>query len=572
MFYRNEIKGSVLQGDRIYTQHELRDNINQMKNILYETRLLREKPFIALAFPRTIQLLSAIFACLECHITFLPLDMSQPRERIDYMLDFAGITYLLSSSQNQYDFGSRNVIITDQFERNNNTCEFIDDEFNEIAYLLYTSGTTGRPKAVEVMRKGFINFIEAIPLIIDFNENNIIACFTNYTFDIFFLESVLALYHGLTIVFADEEEQNNPKRMAAMLIKHNVNMIQMTPSRFKMLQLADPEFDCLTGMKTIMIGGEALPYELFVKIKNKTKARIYNMYGPTETTIWSTVSDLTDKDKIDIGSPIKETMVYLLDEHLHPVSDGETGEICIGGSGLAKGYLNNREQTEKSFTKLPFAPYERIYRTGDIGVIEERKLICLGRKDQQIKLRGHRIELEDIDSNMLKLNNIMASVTCFDEEAEKLICFYLSYEMMEETVLREKLEKLLPSYMIPNRFCRVESISYTASGKTDRKTMLQKWNEEINAQKENKIAEVSQVDQMTDIVIQITKGVMEDQNLMVAEESTLAEIGMDSINYMNMIVYLESNFNLEIEEEKLAITRFEGIKDIVTYLKQRVVF
>ncbi len=570
MFYRNEIKGSILQGNRIYTYQDLRDNINLIKNILYSTQCMRNKPIIALALPRTIELIAAIIASLECRITFLPLDISQPKERIDYMLDFAEVTYILSSSKVQFDFGSRNIVITENFESNYQACEFVDNEYNEVAYLLYTSGTTGRAKAVEITRKGFNNFLEAIPLIIDFNHNHIMACFTNCTFDIFFLESVLTLYQGLTVVLADEEEQNNPKKMAALLMDHKVDMIQMTPSRLKMLRTIDHEFNCLKGIKIMMIGGEALPYALFSEIKKKTNARIYNMYGPTETTIWSSLSDLTNKDRIDIGKPIKETTIFLLNEDLELVPDGQIGEICIGGSGLAKGYLNNRELTDKSFIRLAFEPFERIYKTGDLGIIEEGELICLGRKDQQIKLRGHRIELEDIDSNMLRIKDIEASVTCFDTESERLITFYVSDEAITVNNLRERLQELLPQYMIPNSFCRVEHIILTASGKVDRRAMLQNWNEMNKERQINSQITETSGDQVTDIVIQIAKGVMEDQSLQVAEESSLAELGMDSINYMNMIVHIESNFNLEIEEEKLVIKRFEGIKEIVTYVKHRV--
>lgn len=570
MFYDNEVKGSIIQGNRVYTSDDVRVNINKIKRILMQTKSMREKALIALALPRSMELIAAIFAALESHITFLPIDMKLPKDRIDYMLDYAEIKYILSFSENQYDFGNRSVINIDEFEMDDSKCDFMEDEFNEVAYLLYTSGSSGRPKAVEVTRRGFNNFLEAIPDVIEFHKENVIACFTNFTFDIFFLESVLALYQGLTIVLADEEEQHNPRKMAALLINHQVDMIQLTPSRFKMLRMVDPQLSCLSKVRTIMLGGEALPFELLKEIREKTNARIYNMYGPTETTIWSSVGEVTNKNKVDIGKPIKDTRIYLLNDKLEPVNDGEAGEICIGGLGLAKGYLDNKELTEKSFCKLPFEPHERIYRTGDMGKYEDGELLCLGRKDEQIKLRGYRIELDDIDSNMMKIDKIKESVTCFDAETERLITFYISNEETDENELRSKLETLLPQYMIPNRFSRVESFCYTASGKIDRKGLLKRWELEKEETQESKTGEESGNDLIAETVIQIAKGVMEDQNLVVLKESRLEEIGMDSINYINMIVYIESHFHLEIEEEKLAVKRFEEIGEIVEYLKQHI--
>lgn len=223
----------------------------------------------------------------------------------------------------------------------------------DVVYILYTSGTTGTPKGVKVTWEGLLNFIEGISEIIDFSPGKRIACFTTVAFDIFFLESIMALYKGLTVVLANEDEQRNPRLMAKLIHDNAVDMVQMTPSRMQVLLNHDKELSCLKNVKEIMIGGEAFPLGLLKTLQAKTNAKIYNMYGPTETTIWSTVSDLTQKDRIDIGRPIKNTEVYIVDESLSILPEGQVGEICIAGKGLARGYVGKNDLTIEKFIYLP---------------------------------------------------------------------------------------------------------------------------------------------------------------------------------------------------------------------------
>ena len=186
------------------------------------------------------------------------------------------------------------------------------------------------------------------------------------------------------------------------------------------------------------------------------------MYGPTETTIWSSIADLTNTHEIHIGLPIHNTNFYLLDNNLNPVSKGQQGEICIGGLGLADGYLDNIKQTEKSFVYLPFKPFERVYITGDLGFYDENdKLIFIGRKDSQIKINGNRVELEEVEECLNSLKNIDISVVCFDFEHNELIAFYMAqYEIDEHETINE-LKQLIPDYMIPHKYVLIEKIYYT---------------------------------------------------------------------------------------------------------------
>lgn len=196
-----------------------------------------------------------------------------------------------------------------------------------------------------------------------------------------------ALYKGLTVVLANDDEQRSPKLMAKLIQDNDVDMIQMTPSRMQLLLNHDKELSCLKNAKEIMIGGEPFPLSLLRTLQEKTTAKIYNMYGPTETTIWSTVSELTNKDRIDIGHPIKNTEIYIVDENLSILPDGEAGEICIAGKGLAKGYVNRDDLTAEKFIYLLQKPDVRVYRTGDLGCyLPDGDFEYLGRTDNHWSL------------------------------------------------------------------------------------------------------------------------------------------------------------------------------------------
>lgn len=337
--------------------------LNQ-RSICREDLILNECGRIGILLDRNVALISTIYNCFFNNITYVPLDLSWPDERINDVVSIAQIDAVLTNKKHAHRLNNIKTIVVDDesavsFEKNHNS--------NEIAYILFTSGSTGTPKGVEVKRESLFNFIEGISEIIDFSEEKRIACLTTVSFDIFFLESIMALYKGLTVVLANDDEQRNPNLMAKLIQDNAVDMIQMTPSRMQLLMNRDRELSCLKSVKEIMIGGESFPLSMLRTLQAKTTAQIYNMYGPTETTIWSAVSDLTRKERIDIGRPIKDTKIYIVDEELSILPNGQSGEICIAGDGLAKGYIGRDDLTAKMFIFLPQKPDVRVYRTGDMG-------------------------------------------------------------------------------------------------------------------------------------------------------------------------------------------------------------
>lgn len=398
---------------------------NQLNNTVHKIKLTYNR--LGLILDRNKSLISAMYNCLNKKITYVPVDPNYPSSRIEKILNDAEVNTVITHKKYIEKVRGINAICIDENE-------YVDFDVviaeNNISYILFTSGSTGTPKGVEVTREGLFNFIEGISEIIDFSPEKRIACFTTVAFDIFFLESIMALYKGLTVILANEEEQRNPRFMAQLIRDNAVDMVQMTPSRMQLLLNHDKELSCLKNVKEIMIGGEPFPLSLLHTLQEKTTAKIYNMYGPTETTIWSTVSDLTCKDRIDIGRPIKNTEIYIVDGNLSILPAGEVGEICVAGKGLAKGYVGRDDLTKEKFIYLSQNHDVRVYRTGDVGrYLPDGDLQYLGRTDNQVKIRGHRIELEEIETHLNQFEGINQSVVIATEKSETdkvLEAFYTS--------------------------------------------------------------------------------------------------------------------------------------------------
>lgn len=255
----------------------------------------------------------------------------------------------------------------------------------------------------------------------------------------------MPLYFGMTVVLGSKQEINNPQKQIQLIKCHNINMMQITPSALRLLCNIDMELSFLSNVQTIMVGGEVFPQEILSKLQFYPNLKIYNMYGPTETTIWSSVADLTDSSCIYLGAPICNTEIMLLNDDLCVVDDGIKGEICISGSGLAERYHNNEKLTKEKFCVLQQPFNKTVYRTGDIGVVDGNgKLLYVGRNDNQIKFHGHRIELEEIEATILSTDKVSIVVVCFDKESDQLIAFYSSkYGNLEETFFQNMKTKFI---------------------------------------------------------------------------------------------------------------------------------
>ena len=558
------------------TYMELYKKVNKASRALSAIGVTRGS-IVAIMMKRSINIIVWILAILKTGSAYLPIDPNYPEERILYMLNDSNTSVLLT----QLCFKDKVRTEKTQFVEELETSvlnEIIDNreicKLNDLAYVIYTSGTTGIPKGVMIEHKNVANFIKGITSIIDFSQGKKIIWLTTVSFDISVLETLLSLCKGLTIVIANENQQRNPVLLKNLIIKNNIDMLQITPSRIQLLMSYDSNIHFLNGIKEIMIGGENFPDALLEKLRCFTNAKIYNMYGPTETTVWSTVSDVTLKKSVDIGRPIANTRVYIIDEHNNQRPIGAEGELCISGEGLTRGYINNSELTEKKIILNKFNLGERIYKTGDIAVLlSDCNIKYLGRKDKQIKIRGYRIELGEIECNILRYQNICQTcVTSYDrEDSSKYLCAYFTSNVkIDVDSLYDFISKILPKYMIPSYFIQLEYLPETPNGKIDKSKLP---NPEIynKGTKETNKAYVNCkiVNNLEKIVYEVLNKSLTGNE--INNDAELIGLGIDSISFIKIVVIIEERFQIKFDIDDLDFDKFPLFKDLVHYVSIKIV-
>ncbi|WP_010503429.1 non-ribosomal peptide synthetase, partial [Paenibacillus elgii] len=458
------------------TYRELNERANQLARTLGAEGLQTGQP-VGLMVERSLEMIAGILGILKAGGAYVPIDPDYPEDRIRYILEDSGARLLLAQNhlRERVCFTGKLMVLDDEqtYNKDGSNLELVM-EANDLAYVIYTSGSTGKPKGVQIEHRSVVNFMEGITARIDFSCGKTILSVTTISFDIFVLETLLPLSKGVKVVLANGVQQTDPVALSELIVSQQVDMIQMTPSRMQLLQSSE-HAQCMAGLSEIMIGGETFTGSLLESLHKSTKARLYNMYGPTETTIWSSVAEITEADKITLGKPICNTQCYIMNAagQLQPI--GAAGEFCIGGEGLARGYLNRTELTSEKFVDNPFATGERMYRTGDLARwLPDGSIEYLGRIDHQVKIRGYRIELGEIETQLVKVATVQEAVVMAreDEIGQKVLCAYFVADK-ELTVgeLRSALSKDLPGYMVPSYFVQLVQMPLTPNGKIDRKAL-----------------------------------------------------------------------------------------------------
>ena len=345
----------------------------------------------------------------------------------------------------------------------------------DLAYLIYTSGSTGTPKGVMIPRSALVNLLLSMAQIPGIRSTDTLLAVTTTSFDISILELLLPLVSGARSVIATSSQAADAKELLRLIQKHDVTVMQATPATWHLL--LESGWEGKADLR-IFCGGEALTSELAAKLLPRCQ-ELWNMYGPTETTIWSSTERITSADKIFLGPPIANTQFYVLDDQHQPVAPGNCGELLIGGEGLARGYLKRPELTAEKFIANPNGggTSSRLYRTGDlVRCRPEGTLEFLGRLDQQVKLRGFRIELGEIESVLAKIPGISRAAVILREDRpgdKRLVAYYTGRDDLSSTSLRQTLRTTLPDYMIPSAFQHLEQFPLTPNAKLDRKALAQ---------------------------------------------------------------------------------------------------
>ncbi|TPG61721.1 non-ribosomal peptide synthetase [Hymenobacter nivis] len=475
-------KTAVQCGPAALTYQQLEGQANQLAHYLL-VQGVQPGDVVALVADRSPALLVVLLAIVKCGAAYLPLDPVYPPDRIAYMLADSQARVLIASARLRHDFGApAQVLVLEEIlaalPNYPDQAPAVPVASEQLAYVLYTSGSTGQPKGVQVTHRNVVNFLCSMQQVPGLESTDKLLAVTTVSFDIAGLELFLPLVTGATVVLAEAAEARDGHLLLQLLETAGITAMQATPATWQML--LDAGWSRPLPLKALC-GGEALPAELARQLLPRCQS-LWNLYGPTETTIWSAVKQITDPAAaITIGHPIANTQFYVVDENLRPVKPGAVGELLIGGDGVTSGYLHKPALTHDRFIANPFgAPGGALlYRTGDLGkLLPTGELQCLGRLDQQVKLRGYRIELGEIEHALAAIDGIKAAVVVAgapNTPQAHLHAHVLADDNWLPSDLdtrlnawKKVLHKQLPAYMVPARFTIQPAFPLTANGKIDR--------------------------------------------------------------------------------------------------------
>jgi amino acid adenylation domain-containing protein len=464
------------------TYRELNRRANQLAHHL-RCRKVGPEVLVGLCVRRSLDMVVGLLGILKAGGAYVPLDPSYPMERLAFLIEDAQADVLITHERLRFSLPEQtpDVIRLDtdwpligmENSENLQSASSLDN----LAYVIHTSGSTGKPKGVQVLHRGLVNLLLSMRATPGLNSDDVLLAVTTLAFDIAALELFLPLIVGARLVVASREEAMDGVRLAKKLADSGATVMQATPATWRLL--VQSGWRAGRPFRKAFCGGEALPRKLANDLLDRGVS-LWNLYGPTETTIWSTVYEVVSREgTVSIGRPVANTEVYVLDADLRPVPSGEPGELHLGGMGLASGYLNQPEQTAARFIPNPISghPGDRLYKTGDlVRFIPDGNLEYLGRIDHQVKIRGYRIECGEIEAVMTQFPGVREAVVMAREDApgdKRLVAYFVADPQAKFALLalRAFLKEKLPEYMVPSAFVVLAAFPLTANGKVDRRAL-----------------------------------------------------------------------------------------------------
>ncbi|MBK9992039.1 MAG: amino acid adenylation domain-containing protein, partial [Verrucomicrobia bacterium] len=462
--------------DKSLTYAALDQRADQLAALL-RSRGIGPDVLVGLCVERSLEMVVGVLGILKAGGAYVPIDPAYPADRIAYVLEDSNASVLITQRPLLASLPKTNashILIDEPLPKPIaiaiSTAQL---EPGHLAYVLYTSGSTGKPKGVQIPHRAVVNFLHSMRREPGLTANDVLLAVTTLSFDIAGLELHLPLTTGAKIILATAATASNGDALLATIKRHDVTMLQATPATWRLMLASgwkgSPRLKALCG-------GEALPTDLAAELLPRC-AELWNMYGPTETTIWSTCSRVESATDIHIGRPIDNTEIYILDPHQQPLPIGLPGELLIGGDGLARGYHNRADLTADRFVPHPFKAGAKLYRTGDLARYRpDGNIDCLGRLDHQVKIRGFRIELGEIETQLASHPDVQQNVVVAREDTpgdKRLVAYVVPRPAASptSTALRDHLRGNLPEYMLPAAFVFIENLPLTPNGKIDRKAL-----------------------------------------------------------------------------------------------------
>jgi amino acid adenylation domain-containing protein len=466
---------AVVFGDEQLSYKELNMRSNQLAHYLQKIGVKTES-LVGICIERSPLMIIGLLGIFKAGGAYLPLDPGLPQERLNFMLEDAKVSILITHSSLaplfKGDFLSVVCLdkdwetITQHNQENPISCVTGDN----LAYLIYTSGSTGKPKGVLLQQKGLSNLAQAQIEVFNLQPTNRVLQFASLSFDASIFEIVMALCTGATLYLANKKSLLPGQPLLQLLRENAITHVTLPTA---VLSVLPPE--SLPALQTVICAGESCTDDIVKRWWNPQR-RFFNAYGVTEATVWSSIAEINDiSEKPPIGRPIANTQIYILDKHLQPLPIKIPGELYIGGDGLAQSYINRPELTKEKFISNPFIPKNnaRIYKTGDLArYLNDGNIEFLGRIDNQVKIRGFRIELSEIEIVLNQHESVQKAIVIAKENVagDKYLVAYTALKVEKQnfaSLLRNFLKERLPEYMIPKAFVVLDSLPLTPSGKVD---------------------------------------------------------------------------------------------------------
>jgi amino acid adenylation domain-containing protein/non-ribosomal peptide synthase protein (TIGR01720 family) len=474
---------ALIAEDQHWSYQQLHARANQLAHALQAQGIGRDQ-VVGLCMSRSSEMVVAILAIIKVGAAYLPLDPELPVARLEFMLDDAGSPLVLTQAQWQgvlpATVPSWNVD-KDCAQQYSTAQLCVNYQSTDLAYVIYTSGSTGQPKGVMSEHAALMNRLNWMQQTFAIDATDCVLQKTPYSFDVSVWELFWPLLNGASLVMAKPDGHKDSGYLVQMVQQYHITTLHFVPSMLQAFAI-EPELKNCHSLRQVFASGEALSLELQQQFMGVHSAALHNLYGPTEAAIdvsWWQCDRHSARNCVPIGKPIANTQLYILNAQQQLLPTGAVGELYIGGAGLARGYLKRPELNAKSFIEHPFNAGERLYRTGDLcrylsGSNDDGNIEYLGRIDHQVKLRGLRIELGEINSALLKHTNIREAITLLrdDLSSAQLVAYVtLQGAPLDEQQLTTQLLELLPKYMLPNNYVVMDALPLSANGKLDRKQL-----------------------------------------------------------------------------------------------------
>jgi amino acid adenylation domain-containing protein len=470
------------------TYGELNERVNRLAHRL-RAEGVGPGHIVALMVERSFAMIIGVLGVVKAGAAYLPVPPDNPPERIAYLLRDGGVKLLLvhGRTAGRFAFDGLAIDLDDAHAYDGAASNpVVLNRPQDLAYVIYTSGSTGKPKGVMIEHRSLVNRLHWMQRAYPIGRGDVILQKTPYYFDVSVWELFWWALHGATLALLMPGGERNPPALVEAIRKHRVSVLHFVPSMLNVFleYLGAKDAALLEGLgsvRQVFASGEALAPSHVRRFNHilgrSTAARLSNLYGPTEATVDVTYFDCPGHDDFDIvpiGRPIDNTRLYVMRDG-RQVAIGETGELCIAGVGLARGYLNNAALSAEKFIDNPCNPGETIYRTGDLARwLPDGNLEYLGREDHQVKVRGIRIELGEIENTMREYPGVAdcaALVRKYSESVILIVAYVVGRPELELAGLKRYLQQRLPDYMVPNRFAKIAEMPLTPSGKADRKAL-----------------------------------------------------------------------------------------------------